>query len=374
MRYLLFFLFIPGFLVSQQTIQGDLMHDGEERDYLLYIPANYSGNEDVPLVINFHGYQSSNVEQIAYGDFRPIADTAGFILVVPQGLQHEGNTHWNVGGWIINSPVDDVDFTAELINHLASNYSINTDRVYATGMSNGGFMSFLLACQLGDKIAAIASVTGSMTPSTFNECNPTHPTPVLQIHGDSDSVVPYNGAIWTKSVSETVEYWKNFNQCEDEAILTILDDIDVTDGSTVERYVYENMNNHAVVEHYKVLGGDHTWPGTIFDFGGTNQDINASEKIWQFFAQYDLNGKITVSQADYQTAFTWSIFPNPSQDRLYFNGVNNMAEDLKIYDQKGSLIILNKGIQTPSYLDISPLKHGMYFIELEGQVQKFIKL
>ncbi|MCF8247979.1 MAG: hypothetical protein K9J37_22640 [Saprospiraceae bacterium] len=161
---------------AQQTINGSIMHDGIQRNYVLFIPAIYAGDSPVPLVLNFHGYTSSAEQQMFYGNFRPIADTANFIIVHPQGTLFNSNTHFNVGGWTIRSTVDDVGFTAALIDSHAATYNINLNRVYSTGMSNGGFMSFLLACQLSDKIAAIASVTGSMTPEAFNSCNPQHPS------------------------------------------------------------------------------------------------------------------------------------------------------------------------------------------------------
>lgn len=367
-------LLFPSIFFAQQTLEATLMHDGAERDYLLYIPENYNEQNEVPLVINYHGYGSSNVEQIAYGDFRSVADTAGFILAVPQGLKFNGETHWNVQGWIIGSPVDDVDFTSALIDAISEDYSINSERIYATGMSNGGFMSFLLACQLSDKIAAVASVTGSMTPETFNDCSPSHPTPVLYIHGDSDSVVPYNGAIWTKPVSETINYWKNYNQCEEEAVKTDFDDVNTVDGSTVEKYFYDNLNNYAVVEHYKVIGGDHTWPGTIFNFDGTNQDINASEKIWQFFAQYDLTGKITVSNKELESYPNIEIYPNPVNDRIYISRSQQTKGACRIYDQLGNQILLKATNISPESIDVSTLDAGVYFIQIEDVTKKFIKL
>ena len=169
---------------AQQTINGSITHDGIQRDYILYIPEIYDGSTAVPLVLNFHGFGSSASQQMFYGDFRDIADTEGFLLVHPEGTSSIGDQFWNVGfPGNSSSTIDDVGFTEALIDELATLYAIDLDRVYATGMSNGGFMSFLLACQLSEKIAAVASVTGSMTQDTFDDCNAQHPTPVLQIHG-----------------------------------------------------------------------------------------------------------------------------------------------------------------------------------------------
>lgn len=146
---------------AQLTITDSIVHDGLTREYILYVPANYTGTSAVPLLFNFHGYTSNANDQMWYGDFRPIADTAGFIIIHPQGtLDGTGTTHFNVG-WG-GSTVDDVDFTSALIDSISAQYNINQDRVYSTGMSNGGFMSFKLACELSDRIAGIASVTGSI--------------------------------------------------------------------------------------------------------------------------------------------------------------------------------------------------------------------
>ena len=140
---------------------------------------------------------------MSYTNFNYISDTAGFIVVYPEGTLLQGSTHWNVGGWITGSTTDDVGFSISLLDSISNEYNIDATRVYSTGMSNGGYMSFLLACQMSDKIAAIASVTGSMTPQTYNVCNPQHPTPILQIHGTSDQTVPYLGdPTWTKSIDD----------------------------------------------------------------------------------------------------------------------------------------------------------------------------
>jgi len=271
-------------------IDGSLFHDGLNRSYILYVPENYTGDEVVPLVLNFHGYTSNAKDQMGYGDFRPIADQEGFIIVHPQGSLLEGETHFNVGGWTLESTVDDVGFTASMLDKLEEEYNIDPKRIYSTGMSNGGYMSFLLACQLSERIAAIASVTGSMTPQTFNFCDPKHPMPIMQIHGTQDAVVPYGGANWSKPISEVLNYWVEFNACSISAQLTDLPDHNLEDGSTVQRQEYGDCKNNAQTIHYRIDKGGHTWAGSSFWVPKTNYDMNASEVIWAFFAQYDLDG------------------------------------------------------------------------------------
>ena len=230
MKYTTVILLLVGFVFSssaQQTINASITHDGIERDYIIYVPEIYDGSKAVPLVLNFHGFGSSASQQMFYGDFRDIANTEGFLLVHPEGTTLIGNQFWNVGFPGLSSTIDDVGFTEALIDELATLYTIDLDRVYATGMSNGGFMSFLLACQLSEKIAAVASVTGSMTKDTFDDCNAQHPTPVLQIHGTDDGVVLYNGNNLSIPIADVISYWVDFNNCETTPTTTTLPDVDV---------------------------------------------------------------------------------------------------------------------------------------------------
>ena len=273
---------------SGKTIKSKLQHGGLDRDFTIYIPKVYSGNTPVPLVINLHGYTSNAAEQMWYGDFRGIADTADFIIVHPQGAKYRDTTHWNTGGWTPGSTVDDLGFIDVLIGYMASHYKIDAKRIYATGMSNGGEMSYHLACRLSNKIAAIASVSGSMTPETLRDCVPSRPVPVLHFHGVDDSVVPYTGDPTATPIMKGLMYWAVYNRCDTTPIITHIANTNTTDSSTVDHYLYRGV---AAVEHFKIFGGDHTWPGSKFNSKGTNYDINASTEIWKFFNQYDLNGR-----------------------------------------------------------------------------------
>ena len=152
-------------------------------------------------------------------------------------------------------------------------------------MSNGGFFSYLLACQLSNKIAAIASITGSMTNETFNNCDPSKEVPVLQIHGTEDPIVTYEGnsVIGSIGIESVLSYWKSNNYC-DEPETTELYDSNPNDSFYVNRVLFDNGVNGSKVDHYKVYGGEHFW--------FMQDDINSSELIWEFFSQHDLNGYI----------------------------------------------------------------------------------
>ena len=358
-------------ILAQQTINGSVIHDGIQRDYILYIPAIYDGSADFPLVLNFHGFGSNANEQMFYGDFRDIADTEGFILVHPQGTSLNGSQYWNVGSpGSSGSTIDDVGFTEVLIDELANLYTINLDRVYATGMSNGGFMSFLLACQLSEKIAAIASVTGSMTLDTYDNCNAQHPTPILQIHGTSDNIVPYNGNTGSLSIDDVISYWVNYNNCDTNPTITTFPDLDPSDGSIVEHIVYTGGDNASTTEHMKVIGGGHTWPGSVFILPGTNQDINASNEIWEFFSRFDINGSLSVNEFENGQV---TIYPNPTISKINLSLSFSEELNYELFSSIGKQLM--NGTIKSSYqeINLSHLKPNIYFLKIGNQVFKILK-
>ena len=274
---------------AQGTINGTINYEDIDRTFILYVPSSYDSSTKQPLVFNFHGYGSNASEQMAYGDMRSQADANGFILVHPEALDDiYGSSYWNIKGWS-QSVHDDVKFTENLINLLMDKYSINAERIYSTGMSNGGFFSFHLACNLNASFAAVASVTGSMTYSTFDNCNPRKPTPVMQIHGSLDVTVPYKGSDTRnmKPIMDVMEYWKINNECDD--YLLSLPGILPGTTSWTETYQYSNCLNGTENIHLYVQGAGHIWPGSIYE---SIQSPDSSSSIWSFFLKYDINGVI----------------------------------------------------------------------------------
>ena len=373
MRDITVLLLLLGFTFSsfaQQTINASITHDGIQRDYIVYIPELYDGTTTVPLVLNFHGYGSNAAQQMFYGDFRDIADTEGFLLVHPEGTTFIGDQFWNVGFPGLSSTIDDVGFTEALIDELATLYAIDLDRVYATGMSNGGFMSFLLACQLSEKIAAVASVTGSMTQDTFDDCNAQHPTPVLQIHGTDDGVVLYNGNNLSIPIADVISYWVDYNNCETTPTTTTLPDVDVSDGSTVEHSVYEDGDNGITTEHMKVIGGGHTWPGSVINTAGTNQDIDASMEIWLFFSRYDINGPLSVNEFD---NIQVNIYPNPTQSKINLSLNYAKEVDYELFSPLGKQLMNGTFTSSNEEIDLSNLPSNIYFLKVGNQFHKVLK-
>ena len=357
---------------AQEIINGTLNHDNLNREYILYLPASYNPATPSPLVLSFHGYSSTAQVNFIYTRFNSIADTAGFILIHPQGTLLNGVSHWNVGGWTLGSTVDDVGFVSALLDTISNSYNIDQDRVYSTGMSNGGFMSFLLACQLSNRIAAVASVTGSMTPQTYNNCNPQHPTPVLQIHGTADGTVPYDGdTTWTKSIDDVLQYWVNFNNCNSIPTVSHVPDINTTDGSTVDYIVYSEGNNCVTTEHFKVFNGDHDWPGV---WG--NMDIDASVEVWKFFSKYNINGlngcgTSTINENAIERKEI-HVFPNPASESITI--IMDVSESLEyyIYSSSGVQVLSGMVDNNNKTIDISELDPGIFFLRFNTQTIKLI--
>jgi polyhydroxybutyrate depolymerase len=372
----LFCLLLAGSLFAQTTVTGTIQSGGLTREYRLYVPAAYTGTTAVPLVFNLHGYGSNNLQQEFYADFRTIADTANFLIVHPNGtLDGQGNRFWNT--FVGNSPVDDVGFLSDLLDALQAAYNIDENRVYSTGMSNGGFMSYSLACELNDRIAAIASVTGAMIQSKLNACDPVRPVPVMEIHGTADNVVPYNGlpASTFVPIPTLLAAWVDFNNCNPTPTVTPVPNINTTDGCTAEHYLYTGGDLGSTVEHYKIIGGGHTWPGAIFPVGVTNQDINASREIWRFFSQYRLD-ELTAAGEPFADVAHWSAFPNPAGDYLLLqtDATGATAERVRVYDAAGRLVEVLKpapGEQTIR-LQTAGWENGVYVAVIESgqQVEK----
>ena len=256
-----------------------LTHDNQIREYILHIPSSYDRTSQIPLMFNFHGFGGKASEYINYADMRALADLENFILVYPQGTCLDGSPHWNAGlpHPDNKSDTDDFGFIEALINELSSNYNIDNKRIYVCGYSNGAMFAYALGCYKSDLIAAIGAVSGTMLDT---DCTPSHPMPVISIHGTSDNVLPYNGNSNYNSVEIVLNYWKNFNNTNTDPVVNSVND----NGTTIEHYAYKDGDNSSSVEHYKIIGGDHVW------FNMNYQGDNTSELIWGFASRYNING------------------------------------------------------------------------------------
>lgn len=352
---------------AQTTVTGSFFFGGINRTYRLYVPVTYNAAKATPLVMNLHGYGSNNVEQELYGNFKPIADTAGFLLVHPNGTPDQTNTnHWNNFG---TSNVDDVGFLSALIDTLAKSYNINQSRVYSTGMSNGGFMSYALACNLSQRIAAVASVTGSMTNAAITACNPSRSTPVMQIHGTADATVPYAGNFLFAPIENVVALWVTKNNCSSTPVITQVPNTNTVDGCTATHYVYVNGQNGKTVEFYKVNGGGHSWPGAPINLNVTNQDFSASVEIWRFFRKYNLNGLIAGETETPEHLSLISVSPNPAYGKVLLRFANHGIKKVSIRNALGREIYSFKCDQTEKEISIEEAGLFIVSVEQNGKIQ-----
>jgi polyhydroxybutyrate depolymerase len=362
---------------AQQNIDKTITHNGLSREYRLYIPASYNANTSVPLLFNLHGYSSNNLQQEFYGNFKPIADTANFIICHPNGtLDLSNNRYWSVG--FAPDNIDDVDFISTLIDEIAASYNIDASRVYSTGMSNGGFMSYSLACQLSDRVAAIASVTGTMTLLQQGNCSPSRTVPVMQIHGTNDPTVPYTGNTNFLHIDTLVKNWVNRNGCTGSPSITNVPDIVTGDGATATRFDYDNCNTGGKVALYKITNGAHTWPGASINIGVTCMDFSASLEIWKFFLQFrhpNPNPIVTVSEKQSNNI---QFYPNPANNTIMVKGnTTNTIKNIQLFDLAGKLQYaqLNNAENT---IDITALPNGVYMLNVllfNGEIitEKIIK-
>ena len=297
-----------------------LAFGGVEREYRRFVPVAYDPVAPAPLVVDLHGLTMSNDMEAAVTGMEPLADDEGFLVVTPQGL---GDIpFWNFVS--AGMATDDVSFLGELVAQVGDDLCVDTSRVYATGISNGGLMSSALACRLPDVFAAVAPVAGV----TFLEgCDEGPPISYQAVYGTADNVLPYDGglggpirgflsanpldasaadtdeqqaqvsSIAFPPVDDALARWADRNGCAPEP-----DEERVSDE--VVRRWWPGCEGGAEVVLYVVEGGGHSWPGTpLFDggtaaaadtaagglasvAGTTTVDISATELAWEFFERH----------------------------------------------------------------------------------------
>ena len=263
--------------------------NGVERTYLLLVPSSYRPGTPAPLVLVFHGAGGRGRRMAPHTGFSRLAQREGFVAVYPDGL----GRRWNDGRGTAAGQ-DDVGFVRALLDTLRRELSLDSNRVYATGISNGAMFSYRLACDLPGVLAAIAPVAGA-TPATLTAgCADTRPVSVLAIQGTADPLLPYAGggvAGGRGSVlpaAESIAFWARVSACTGPPAVT--DEPDrVHDGTRVQRTAYAGCRDGRSVELYTVRGGGHTWPGgppVGRSVGRVSRELDATAVIWQFFARH----------------------------------------------------------------------------------------
>jgi polyhydroxybutyrate depolymerase len=331
-------LFAAPTLCAQET-KEKVTVDDVERTFMVRLPRGYDSQRHYPVVILLHGMNQDADDMERLTRFADLADKDGIIAVYPFALHGRWNVgvqpqerqpmsmgpgrhrHYGGGGYPggggggypgggggypgggqqtpgrqpgdekRSAPADDIGFFNQMLDHLASNFSVDSSRIYATGLSQGGFMSLRLGCALGDRIAAIAAV-GAAMPKTMI-CLPSRPVPMLMINGTSDPVVPYGGgtehnlSLSTLSVEDSAKAWAKIDRCAEKPERSKLSPRE-KGGMETKIDTYSGCQQNAQVVLYSVKGAGNTWPGgeqyeADNTIGKTSQDLNANEVIWSFF-------------------------------------------------------------------------------------------
>lgn len=409
------------FTAFSQTLKNITWED-TTRQYLEYVPESYDSSTPTPVVFIFHGLGGNMYEVRENADFDRIADAHGWITVAPQALPdtfsamdttitmnawHSGVSAIVDGDTIVASEGrDDTGLMMAILDSLASRYNIDTNNIFCTGVSMGGFMSNRMAIEHGDRIKAIASVCGTIG-NEITSYTPVGHVSAMHVHGTADSIVTYDDGNFQYGLTvnvglgaeATVEFWRNYNQCSDTAIHTLYPDI-MEDDRTFERFEYNNGIFGTKTVLIKVNGGQHEW------CHGPWRDVDITDEIYEFFASclndvyMDTTTVIDTIPTDtvptdtipidtngifhYPTA-NIHIYPNPTTGMVNVQCTINNGQlgnaEIRVYDVYGRLlnVVETQDFVSPqsppfpqqtSKIDLSQYTAGIYILKVihNGQV------
>jgi polyhydroxybutyrate depolymerase len=286
---LAFVLAVPPEPIAPGDYVRKLKQGKTDRSYVFYVPKSYDARKPTPIVLALHGATMNADAMVYLSGLNSKSDDAGFVVVYPNGVL----ATWNSGGQTFNA-ADDVGFIGMVLDDLERYVNVDKKRIYAAGLSNGAMMCYRLAAEMSDRIAAIATVAGTMA---INECKPKRAVPVIHFHGTKDTLVPPDGPnkklpllIRFRPLDDTIKTWVKINGCDEAPEVTALPNL-AEDKLQVTRTSYNKGRNGAEVVLYMVDGAGHTWPGmdtTLPVLGRTTMNISANDLMWEFFKKHPM--------------------------------------------------------------------------------------
>ncbi len=329
-----------------------------QREYLLFEPSNRTGA--VPVMYFLHGLGDNITRCANEMHFDQLAERYGWTIVVPQATSVGGYTMWNAG---LGGTSDDAGFLMALLDTLVENGTVNSDSVFFTGFSMGGFMTHRMAIEHGDRITACAPVSGLIAFAFADEA-PVEPVRMMHIHGTADNTVGWNGGsayfgTIGISVDSIVSYWTSWNVCDETPTVDTLPDR-VSDGLRFIRYTY---SGDAEFQLLKVVGGTHNWYQD-----STRHDIDYFDEIHRFF----LGGDSSLGLNDPSEPLpTFDVWPNPATEHLFVNLSEPVT--LTLYDSMGHSVMRNCFGSGVSRIDLQNMADGLYVLaDHSGTTRKIL--
>jgi polyhydroxybutyrate depolymerase len=366
----LFLCLVSTFVFGQTQTTRELVWDSQTRQYIEYIPTAYNSENPMPVMFCLHGLGDNM--QIFFNNqhLNEWGEMANWIIITPQALDAQipmmgsVGTAWNSGAGaegipylgtvILNEDVDDSGFLMAILDSLENHLNINTDSVFFMGFSMGGFMSNRMAIEHGDRINAIASISGTIGIAVKDQI-PVAKVNTIHFHGTNDETIAYEDAGFPiggtnystgLGAEQTVDYWKTHNQCGNEATHTFFPD-EKEDGVTFERFLYKNEVDNINTALIKVNNGTHTW------YSKPTNDIDYATEIYKFFT----NTMDFPTDIKNTTIESLNIYPNPASDILF---VSQDVDEIAIFDVTGKLVL--KEFNNNS-INISALNSGLYIVK-----------
>ena len=352
----------PGYRLMTQVIDGETI----TREYIIHVPSGYQEGDNLPLVIVYHGFGGCAYYMAdETGGLNDLADEENFFVAYPQAAYRPAkeDTYWEPGfngGESIYQ--DDVFFSEQLIDHIEDEFSLDLSRVYAAGYSNGGMLTYSLACLRGDLLAGVCIMSGALLDG-MDSCDPTQPVPMIIFHGTGDFELPYNGNQYYSSVPDVVSLWLDHFQIP----TSTLSSTELNGGNVVHDSYHGGTNNtclsfYTVVEEFG-FPGDHVW------FSQGMDGVSPNRIMWEFFT----DECASIDGISDEICDRVQAFPVPFEDHLFLKNIGFASATYEIHDVRGVLVRTGRVGADGSVHGLGELPSGCYLLRAAESILKVVK-